>query len=151
MDDLTPEQRYKSMSHIRSRDTKIEIRMRMALWHAGIRYRKNYEGLYGKPDIAITKHKIAVFCDSGFWHGRDYETRRKPQTNSDYWRKKIERNMARDREVEQQLKALGWTVLRFWDEEIEKDLDGCVRAVKEAIFDAEVTGKEPMDYGEAED
>ena len=151
MDDLTPEQRHKSMSHIRSKDTKIEIRMRTALWHSGIRYRKNYKDLPGKPDIAITKHRIAVFCDSGFWHGRDFETRKKPETNSEYWRKKIERNMARDREVEQQLKALGWTVLRFWDREIEKDIEGCVQAVQEAIFDTAVTGKEPVDYGEAED
>ncbi len=151
MDDLTPEQRHKSMSHIRSKNTKIEIRMRTALWHAGIRYRKNHKGLPGNPDIAITKYHIAVFCDSGFWHGRDYEMRKKPQTNSEYWKKKIERNMTRDREVERQLKALGWTVLRFWDKDIQKDLEGCVQTVQEAIFDIAVLGKEQMDYGEAED
>lgn len=151
MDSLTPEKRSWNMSRIKAKDTKIEIRLRKALWHEGIRYRKNYTALPGKPDIAITKHRIAVFCDSGFWHGRDYERGRKPRTNTEYWDKKIRRNMERDREVERLLKAMDWTALRFWDKDIEKNLDGCVHAVKEAIFEAEVTGKEPIDYGEAED
>lgn len=74
MDDLTPEQRRKNMQAIKSKDTHIELALRNALWHKGIRYRKNYKGLPGKPDIAITKYRIAVFCDSDFWHGYDCET-----------------------------------------------------------------------------
>ena len=150
MDDLTPEQRHKSMSHIRSKDTKIEIRLRLALWHEGIRYRKNYKALPGKPDIAIIKHKIAVFCDSGFWHGRDFETRKKPVTNAEYWNKKIQRNMERDREVDRMLRSMDWTVLRFWDKDIEKDLEGCVKAVWEAIMDASIMKKEPVDFNDKE-
>ena len=138
MDDMTPEQRRKNMQHIRSKDTSIEIALRTALWHEGIRYRKNYKVLPGKPDIALTRYKIAVFCDSSFWHGRDFDSKKKPETNAAYWDAKIRRNTERDREVEQQLRALGWTVLRFWDDEIKKDLDGCVRTVKEAIFDTEI-------------
>ena len=134
MDNLTPEQRKKNMSHIRSKDTSIEVRLRKALWHEGIRYRKNYTDLPGKPDIAVTKYKIAVFCDSSFFHGRDFESKKKPGTNHEYWDKKIRRNMERDDEVDRALRAMGWTVLRFWDVEISKDLEGCVKTIKEAVM-----------------
>lgn len=137
-DDMTPEQRRKNMQHIRSKDTSIEIKLRNALWHEGIRYRKNYKKIPGKPDIAITKYRIAVFCDSSFWHGRDFDTKKPVDINHEYWDKKIRRNMERDQEVNQQLKAMGWTVLRFWDVEINKRLDECVKTVKETIFEAEI-------------
>ena len=137
-DDMTPEQRRKNMQHIRSKDTSIEIKLRNALWHEGIRYRKNYKKIPGKPDIAITKHRIAVFCDSSFWHGRDFDTKKPVDTNHEYWDKKIRRNMERDQEVNQQLKAMGWTVLRFWDVEINKRLEECVKTVKETIFETEI-------------
>lgn len=137
-DDMTPEQRRKNMQHIRSKDTSIEIKLRNALWHEGIRYRKNYKKIPGKPDIAITKYRIAVFCDSSFWHGCDFDTKKPVDTNHEYWDKKIRRNMERDQEVNQQLKAMGWTVLRFWDVEINKRLDECVKTVKETIFEAEI-------------
>ena len=115
------------MQRIRSKDTSIEIRLRRALWAEGIRYRKNVKTLPGKPD------KIAVFCDASFWHGRDFG--RKPvDVNHEYWDAKIRRNMQRDQEVNKQLRALGWTVLRFWDEEINKNLAECVRVVQEAVF-----------------
>lgn len=134
MDRHTPEQRSRNMKRIRSKDTAIELKLRKALWHAGIHYRKNYPGVPGHPDIAITKYKIAVFCDSAFFHGKDYETRKKPETNADFWKKKIERNMERDREVNKVLQEIGWTVIRFWDDDINKRLDECVEAVKEAVF-----------------
>lgn len=122
------------MSHIRSKDSSIEVRLRKALWHEGVRYRKCYKDLPGKPDIAITKYKIAVFCDSSFFHGRDFETKKKPGTNQEYWDKKIRRNMERDNENDRTLRAMGWCVLRFWDVEIKKDLEGCVRTIKEAVM-----------------
>ena len=137
-DDMTPEQRRKNMQHIRSKDTSIEIKLRNALWHEGVRYRKNFKEIPGKPDIAITKYRIAVFCDSSFWHGRNFDTKKPVDTNHEYWDKKIRRNMERDQEVNMQLKALGWTVLRFWDVEINKHLDECVKTVTEAIFAAKV-------------
>lgn len=134
MDDLTPEQRRKNMQAIRSKDTSIEIALRTALWHRGVRYRKNYKQLPGKPDIVITKHKIAIFCDSDYWHGYDWENRhQKIKSNRDYWIPKIERNMARDKEVNEMLEAQGWIVLRFWEWQIKKRLNECVDVVIKTI------------------
>lgn len=134
MDDLTPEQRRKNMQAIRCKDTRIELALRNALWHKGIRYRKNYKGLPGKPDIAITKYRIAVFCDSDFWHGYDWENRnQRIKSNREYWIPKIERNMQRDREVTAALEDSGWLVLRFWEFQIRKELDTCVEAVCQAV------------------
>ena len=133
-DDLTPEQRRKNMQAIRSKDTSIELRLRKALWERGIRYRKNYKKLIGKPDIAITKYRIAVFCDSDYWHGYDWENRnQRIKSNREYWIPKIERNMARDQEVNEALERDGWTVLRFWEWQIKKQLDICVDEVLAAV------------------
>lgn len=134
MDDLTPEQRRKNMQAIKSRDTTIEIMLRKALWHRGVRYRKNYKRLPGKPDIVITKHKIAIFCDSDYWHGYDWENRnQRIKSNREYWIPKIERNMARDKQVNELLTAQGWKVLRFWEWQIRKHLDDCVETVISTI------------------
>ncbi len=134
MDDLTPEQRRKNMQAIRSKDTSIEIALRTALWHRGVRYRKNYKQLPGKPDIAITKYRIVVFCDSDYWHGYDWENRhQRIKSNRDYWIPKIERNMARDKEITAQLQAMGWIVLRFWEWQIKKRLNECVDIVIKTI------------------
>ena len=133
-DDLTKEQRRKNMQHIRSKDTSIELKLRTALWHEGIHYRKNFKLLPGKPDIAITKYKVAVFCDSSFWHGRDFDVKKPVATNYEYWNAKIKRNMKRDIEVTNQLEKEGWIVLRFWDVDINKHLDKCVSIVKETVM-----------------
>ena len=134
MDDLTPEQRKKNMRAIRSKDTTIELALRKALWQRGIRYRKNYKGLIGKPDIVITKYRIAVFCDSDFWHGYDWENRKsRIKSNQNYWIPKIERNMKRDREVTEALVEQGWIVLRFWEHTIRKELEECVNDIQEAV------------------
>jgi DNA mismatch endonuclease (patch repair protein) len=138
MDNLTPEQRHKSMSHIRSNDTSVEVLLRKALWHEGIRYRKNIKSLPGKPDITITKYKIVIFCDGELWHGKDWEIRKENiKTNRDYWIPKIERNMARDIENEKKLENMGWTVIRFWGKEIKKNLMECVNEIKEIIYEIE--------------
>ncbi len=140
MDVLTPAQRHKNMSNIRGKDTDIERILRRALWHKGYRYRKNYKDLPGKPDIVITKYRIAIFCDSEFFHGKDWERLRlrlENGNNSSFWIKKISRNMERDRENEQALRFQEWTVLRFWGEDIKKHTEDCVRTIEEAIFDTE--------------
>lgn len=106
MDNLTQEQRKKNMRNIRSKDTSIEVKLRKALWHKGYRYRKNYKKLDGKPDIVITKYKIAIFCDSEFFHGKDWEVlkpRLRNSNNSEYWVNKISRNMQRDDIVNKKL------------------------------------------------
>ena len=141
MDVLTPEQRRKNMQHIKSKDTAIEITLRKALWKKGYRYRKNYKKLPGKPDIVLTKYKIAIFCDSEFFHGKDWEIKRPKLLKSDnyeYWISKIERNMERDRQNEQQLLFLGWTVIRFWGKEILKNTNECVKVIEEVIFENQV-------------
>jgi DNA mismatch endonuclease (patch repair protein) len=138
MDDLTPEQRHKCMSRIKSKNTSVEVMLCKALWHEGIRYRKNVKTLPGKPDIVMTKHKLAVFCDGELWHGKDWETRRETiKTNRDYWIPKIERNIKRDNENERKLENMGWVVLRFWGREIKKNIAGCVNEIKETIYDIE--------------
>ena len=141
MDTLTPEQRHRNMSSIRSKDTSIEVVLRKAFWHHGYRYRKNY-ALLRKPDIAITKHRIAIFCDSEFFHGKDWDKlklRLENGSNSTYWIKKITRNMQRDIENEQALRFRDWTVLRFWEKDILKHTADCVKAVDEAVFEQNIS------------
>lgn len=127
-----------NMKYIHSKNTKIEVILRKALRNAGFRYRKNYEKLPGKPDIALTKYKIAIFCDGEFFHGKDWEVL-KPKlekgNNPDFWIKKITRNQQRDEEVNKQLLFMGWTVIRFWGNEIKKNPEQCVKVVEETIFD----------------
>ena len=109
-DVLTKEQRRKNMQHIRANDTKIEVRLRKALWEKGYRYRKNYKALPGKPDIALTKCKIAIFCDGEFFHRKDWEIlkpRLEKSNNSEFWINKISRNRQRDDEVNKKLLFMG--------------------------------------------
>jgi len=139
-----------TMSRIRSKNTTIEVRLRKALWHRGVRYRANYRKVQGSPDIAITKYKIAVFCDGEFWHGKDFESEKmRIHSNRDYWVAKIERNMARDVKTNEALREQGWTVIRFWGKDIAKDVDACVALVLDAIENAKealVTAKGGYDY-----
>lgn len=137
-DNLTKEQRHKNMSHIKNKDTSIEVKLRKALWNKGYRYRKNYSKLPGKPDIVLTKYKIAVFCDSEFFHGKDWEVlkpRLERGDNSQYWVSKIARNRERDDEINKRLLFEGWTVIRFWGKDISKNAEECVRVVEEAVWD----------------
>ena len=138
MDVLTKEQRHKNMSHIRGKDTGIEIKLRKLLWSKGFRYRKNYKNLPGCPDIVLVKYKIAIFCDGEFFHGKNWEEQRERlenSNNSQFWINKIARNIDRDDEVNKKLNAMGWTVLRFWGDDIRKHPDECVRVIEETIFD----------------
>ncbi len=143
MDRLTKEQRRKAMQHIRSKDTGIELALRRALWGRGYRYRKNYAALPGKPDIALTKYKVAIFCDSEFFHGKDWEVlkgRLQAGDNGAYWMNKISVNRERDDRVNKKLLFLGWTVIRFWGEDILKRPEECVRVIEECIFDVRMAG-----------
>lgn len=134
MDNLTKEQRHKNMLHIRSNNTKPEIMLRKALWHRGIRYRKNYKGLLGKPDIVITRCKIAIFVDGDFWHGKNMTAiDNQIQSNRSYWLPKIRRNKERDAEVNDALTEQGWIVLRFWESDIKKQLESCIAKILEYV------------------
>lgn len=131
----------KNMSHIRSKDTSIEVKLRIELWHKGYRYRKNYKKLPGSPDIALTKYKIAVFCDSEFFHGKDWEVlkaRLEKGSNPEYWIKKIERNRDRDVENDKKLLFLGWTVIHFWGRDILQNTEECIRVIEETIWDVQI-------------
>lgn len=134
MDNLTPEQRHKNMQAIKNKDSKIEKLLRKTLWDRGVRYRKNVNTVYGKPDLAFKGKKIAVFCDGEFWHGYNWESRKQDlKSNQSYWYAKIERNMARDAEVNKALQNDGWKVIRFWGKDIKKDPGRCADIVIEAL------------------
>jgi DNA mismatch endonuclease Vsr len=134
MDKLTPEQRRKNMRAVRSSGSKIELKLGKALWAKGYRYRKNDKTVFGKPDFTFKGLKIAIFCDSEFWHGKDWEKKKyEHKSNVEFWHKKIERNIERDKEVNEKLLKEGWKVLRFWGKDIEKKLDFCVMEIENAI------------------
>lgn len=131
MDVLSREQRHHNMSRIRAADTKAEVLLRKALWKKGLRYRKNYAALPGKPDIVLTRQKIAIFVDGDFWHARGHQDNPGEQvaTNKEFWQKKLARNVERDKEVNDELTEAGWLVLRFWETDVKKDLSGCINQI----------------------
>ena len=147
-DDLTKEQRRKNMQHIKSSNTEIEVLLRKALWGKGYHYRKNYKNLPGKPDIALTKYKIAIFCDGEFFHGKDREVLRprlEKSNNSEYWISKISKNRKRDDEINKKLLFMGWTVIRFWGKDIKNNTDECIKVIEEAIFEMKLGENEILD------
>lgn len=134
MDVLTSEQRTKNMKAIRSTHTKMEVLLAKRLWNKGIRYRKNDKSVFGKPDITIKKYKIAIFVDSEYFHGKDWEEEKyRIQTNRQFWWKKIEANKKRDEIVNSFLVDKDWKVLRFWSKEIRKNLDLCVEKIEAVL------------------
>lgn len=134
MDRLTKEQRHKNMQAVRNKDSKIEIALRSALWSKGYRYRKNYTKLEGKPDIVIPKYKLAIFCDSEFWHGYNWDTRKHDiKSNKDFWIKKIEGNIKRDEYVNKILHNQGWKVIRLWGKDIQNNMDECLSKIEKEI------------------
>jgi DNA mismatch endonuclease Vsr len=134
MDNHSPEQRHKNMKAIKSKDTKIEVMLRKELWSRDLRYQKNSKKVFGKPDIVFIGKKVAVFCDSEFWHGYDWDNKKKEfKSHQDFWIPKIERNIARDKEVNDQLKRTGWTVLRFWGNDIKKNLQACADKIERTV------------------
>lgn len=123
-------QKNKNMQAVKNKDSKIELMLRHELWARGVRYRKNVTRIIGKPDIAFIGKKVAVFCDSEFWHGYDWEKQKeKIKTNREFWIPKIERNIERDKEVTETLEADGWIVLRFWGNEIIKHVGACADVI----------------------
>ena len=120
------------MRHNKSKDTKPELLLRKELWKRGLRYRKNYKGVCGKPDIVFLKAKIAVFVDGKMWHGYNWEHQKNDfKSHREFWIPKIEKNMERDSTVNQTLIKQGWQVLRFWDFEIKKYLFTCANQIEQ--------------------
>ena len=134
MDIFDVQKRSEIMRSIKSKGTKIEVSLGKALWAKGLRYRKNSKYVYGKPDFSFKRLKVAVFCDSEFWHGKEWETKKlEIKSNKKFWYSKIERNIERDKEVNEELINNGWSVLRFWGEDIRKNLEKCANKVEEAV------------------
>lgn len=126
----------------RKTDTRCELKLRRALWKAGARYRKNVSSLPGTPDIVFQGPRLVVFCDGDYWHGKDWEERRKKLargTNSQYWLAKIQRNIERDEANNQRLKAAGWTVLRYWESDIHADVTRVATDILERLQDLDTT------------
>ena len=123
-----------TMSRIRGKDTSIEVKLRKALYEKGCRYRCNSKYIFGHPDISFKGVKVVVFCDSEFWHGKDFEeNEKKILSNREYWIPKIKRNIERDNEVNENLTQEGYLIFRFWGGEIEKNLDKCVTKILEGL------------------
>ena len=118
------------MSRIRSKNTRVEILLRKALWAKNIRYRIHPDKIMGKPDIFMAKYRLVIFIDGDFWHGYNWAvTRKRLKSNADFWIAKIERNIQRDSEVNLFFAEKGFTVMRFWEHQIKSELNKCVNQV----------------------
>lgn len=130
-DNLTPEQRSYCMSRIKGKDTGLEMRVRSELHRRGFRFRKHVKDLPGKPDVVFTKAKVAVFIDGDFWHG--YRFPSWEHKVSDFWKQKINKNRERDRKNHKKLKEMGWTVIRLWQHDLERDFQECIEKIVAAV------------------
>ena len=134
MDVHTVEQRSKNMRAIKSKNTKMEVKLAKKLWKRGHRFRRNSKSISGKPDFSLKKYKLAIFIDGEYFHGKDWdENKHRIKTNRDFWWKKIEGNIQRDNRVNTELEEEGWKVIRFWSNEIRKKLDICVGLIEKEI------------------
>lgn len=134
MDRHTKEQRRKNMQAVKSKGSKIENVLAKAMWERGIRYRRNVKDIFGKPDFALKKYKLAIFCDSEFWHGKDWDSKKKEiKSNKEFWINKIESNIKRDKDVNLSLTSEGWTVIRFWGKDILENTRICVDKIEFVI------------------
>ena len=130
-DIFTKEKRSWVMSRIRGKNTKIELKMDKILKDIGYSY-EMHPKMFGNPDFALKRKRIAIFCDGDFWHGYNY---RKKKPSKKYWREKIERNMKRDKRIARKLRREGWSVLRFWEHDIEKRMDMCVGRIISKVME----------------
>lgn len=136
MDNHTTEQRRRNMQAVKCKDSKIELLLRKELWRRGLRYQKNSNKVIGKPDIVFLGKKVAVFCDSEFWHGYDWQNKKNEiKSNQDFWISKIEKNILRDKEVNDVLSRKGWIVLRFWGKELQKNLNHCADIIETTLYE----------------
>ncbi|WKK86612.1 very short patch repair endonuclease [Marivirga arenosa] len=134
MDVLTPEQRTKNMKAIKSKNTKMEVKLAKELWAKGYRFRRNSKHIFGKPDFSLKKYKVAIFVDSEYFHGKDWATEKyRINTNRNFWWTKIEGNIERDKKVNCHLRQNGWKVLRFWTGDIKKNIDLCLLIIEQQL------------------
>ena len=123
-----------NMSQVKNKNSKIEVALCRELWSRGLRYRKNARDIFGCPDIVFKGKKVAIFCDSEFWHGFEWDNKKNEfKSNRDFWIPKIEKNMERDKLVNETLSSQGWIVLRFWGEEIKKNVKECANKIESVV------------------
>ena len=135
----TDEATARRMANVKLKKGYAETLLAKGLWREGFRYRLNYKKLPGSPDIAILRHKIAVFIDGEFWHGYDWERKKGSlKRNKEYWVEKIEENISRDDRADKALILMGWTPIHFWTKDILKNEADCIKAVKELTFDLQL-------------
>lgn len=127
-DTVSKKKRSEIMSKVKSKDSKIEVDFRKSIWKAGFKYRKNPTKYFGKPDIVLPKHKMAIFVDSCFWHGCKKHCRI-PTARKKYWTAKIDRNIARDKEVSKYYKKQGWKIFRIWEHDLLKKQDKIIKSM----------------------
>ena len=129
-DNLTPDDRRKTMQAVKAKGTRIEKRLFSMLARMGVKgWKKNADSIIGKPDAAFIGQRVAIFVDGCFWHGCPHCSRKPPKTNRNYWKRKIERNIALAKRHNRGLRAHGWTVIRIWEHEINRTRDtGRIRA-----------------------
>ena len=134
MDVHNKEQRSKNMRAIKSKGTKMEVKLAKELWSRGHRYRKNNKKIFGTPDLTFNKYKLAIFVDGEYFHGKDWDNQKhRIKTNQQFWWNKIEKNIKRDKLVNETLKKQGWLVLRFWSKEIKKQLEMCIAIIENEL------------------
>jgi len=129
-DIFTPEKRSWVMSRIRGTNTKIDLKVKKMLAENKIKF-EMYPKIFGNPDFVLKGKKITIYCDGDFWHGYKYHEKKKPRKK--FWRDKIERNMERDKRITRKLRRDGWSVLRFWEHDIEKNSDKCINRILRKI------------------
>jgi len=134
-DIFTPEKRSWVMSRIRGTNTKIDLRMKKILSQMNLKY-KMYPKMFGNPDFVLKRKKIIIYCDGDFWHGYKYNEKKKPAKK--FWKDKIEGNMERDTRITRKLRRDGWSVLRFWEHDVEKKPEKCVRRIRRKITEKRI-------------
>lgn len=138
MDGLSPERRSWNMSRIRSKDTKIEVKVRQYLFAKGFRFRKNDKRYPGKPDVVLPKYKTVIFVNGCFWHMHEgCKQARLPKTNVEFWKEKMERNAANDKAHQKQLCEMGWQVIVLWECELKKDFEGIMDNLVNSLLQTE--------------
>jgi DNA mismatch endonuclease (patch repair protein) len=129
-----PISRSENMSRVKASNTSIEKLLCKELWTRGLRYRKNDADIYGKPDVSFRGKRVVVFCDSEFWHGKDFmEGKNIPKSNADFWITKLKKNIERDKQVNQTLEEKGWTVIRLWAKQIKRDVVHCADLIEQTL------------------
>lgn len=135
MDNKSKEERSKNMSHIRAKNTSIELKVRKKLFKDGFRYRVNVSSLPGKPDVVLPKYNTVIFINGCFWHRHNCKYANVPKSNIEYWNRKLAYNVSNDQKHYKELKSLGWNVMVLWECEIKHNFAELIKSVEKELLD----------------